>query len=264
MPAIAELLAPLRAEPERAAVLCDIDGTLAPIAERPEAAAVPDAAREALRALAGRYGMVACVSGRRAAEARRLVGVQGLIYVGNHGLEALWPDGDEVRLDPATSKGEARAREFIAGIDRARLDAVGLRIEDKGPIQALHWRGVPSPAAAELQAKEVAALAQASGLAPRWGRKVLELRPMAGIDKGSAILRLMLDHRQLRRALYGGDDRTDLDAFRALRWMVSSDRLEQAVCVGVSSEEGPAELAELADLVIEGPSGFLAVLEALV
>jgi trehalose-phosphatase len=221
-------------------------------------------ARDVLRSLAERYGLVACVSGRRAAEARRLVGVEGLIYIGNHGFEALWPDGEEPRVDAAVGGREGRPREFIEGLDQARLGAVGLRVEDKGPIQAIHWRGAPSAAAAELQAKEVAALAQASGLVPRWGRKVLELRPVAGIDKGSAILRLLLEHRTIDRALYGGDDRTDLDAFMALRWMQSAGRLVAAVCVGLTSEEGPAEIAERSDVVVEDPEGFLELLETLI
>jgi trehalose 6-phosphate phosphatase len=264
VPAIAELLEPLRANPGSSAILCDIDGTLAPIAERPELAEVPQRARGTLRRLAERYALVACVSGRRAAEARSLVGVEGLIYIGNHGFEALWPDGEGPRVDAAVGGREDRAREFVESIDEARLAAVGLRVEDKGPIQALHWRGAPSAAAAELQAKEVAALAQASGLVPRWGRKVLEIRPVAGIDKGSAILRLLLEHRAVDRALYGGDDRTDLDAFRALRWMASGGRLAAAVCVGISSEEGPAEIAERSDIAVEDPEAFLELLETLI
>ena len=97
----AEALAPLRADPERAAVLTDIDGTLAPIVERPELAAVPDGARAVLAELSGRFGIVGCVSGRRAAEARDLVGVEGIAYAGNHGLELLLPGDSEPRLDPS-------------------------------------------------------------------------------------------------------------------------------------------------------------------
>ena len=80
------LLAPLRESPQRTAVLCDVDGTLAPIAARPDEAAVPDAARAVLEALARRYALVGCVSGRRAAEARAMVGLDSLTYIGNHGL----------------------------------------------------------------------------------------------------------------------------------------------------------------------------------
>jgi trehalose 6-phosphate phosphatase len=262
VPATAELLAPLRAEPRASAILCDVDGTLAPIAARPEQSSVPDDAREALRSLADRYGLVACISGRRAVDAKRLVGISELVYVGNHGFETLYPGEDEPRLDPTVGERGEATRRFVSSLDSNRLGVVGIRLEDKGPIQALHWRGAPSQAAAMLQAKEVAALAQAAGLIPRWGRKVLELRPVAGIDKGAAVTRLLRDEA-MRRAMYGGDDVTDLDAFRALRWMRSSDRLEVAVCVGVTSDEAPAELAEQADLLVDGTTEFVDLLRSL-
>jgi trehalose-phosphatase len=262
VPATAELLAPLRAEPRASAILCDVDGTLAPIAARPDESSVPEEAREALRTLADRYGLVACISGRRAIDAKRLVGIERLVYVGNHGFEALHPGEDEPRLDPTVGERGEVTRRFVSTLDPSRLGVVGIRLEDKGPIQALHWRGTPSQAAAELQVKEVAALAQAGGLIPRWGRKVLELRPVAGIDKGAAVTRLLRDEA-MRRAMYGGDDVTDLDAFRALRWMRSSDRLEAAVCVGVASDEAPAELAEQADFLVDGTSEFADLLRSL-
>ena len=82
------LLVRFRSEPERAAILLDIDGTLAPIVERPEDAAVPPDTRAEVERLAAKYGLVACVSGRTAADARALVGLDGLEYVGVHGLEA--------------------------------------------------------------------------------------------------------------------------------------------------------------------------------
>jgi trehalose 6-phosphate phosphatase len=262
VPATAELLEPLRAEPRASAILCDVDGTLAPIAARPDESVVPDEARAALETLAGRYALVACISGRRATDARRLVGLDELVYVGNHGFETLHPGELEPRLDPTVGERAERTRRFVSTLDPSRLGAVGIRLEDKGPIQALHWRGAQSQAAAELQAKEVAALAQAAGLVPRWGRKVLELRPVAGIDKGAAVTGLLRD-TGVARALYGGDDVTDLDAFRALRWMRSSDRLDAALCVGVASDEAPPELAEQADLLVAGTEEFVDLLRSL-
>ena len=64
-------------------------------------------------------------------------------------------------------------------------------------------------------------------------------------------------------AVYAGDDRTDLDAFRRLRELSESGELEAAVCVGIVSAEGPREIAEEADLTVDGPAGWLALLEAL-
>ncbi|MGH2952497.1 MAG: trehalose-phosphatase [Solirubrobacterales bacterium] len=252
-------LEPLRAEPGRAAILTDVDGTLAPIAARPEQASVPEPARAVLRELAGRFALVGCVSGRRAAEARRLVGVEELLYVGNHGLERLEPGMDEPAFDPELRGREELAAELVGTLDRGRLDAVGIRIEDKGPIQALHWRGAGSLAAAELEAREAAALAQARRLHPHWGRKVLELRPLAEVDKGTVIERVLGEH-ELRAALYAGDDSTDLDAFDGLRRLADAGTIERAVCVGVASDEGPAAIAERADVVAAGTDGFVELL----
>jgi trehalose 6-phosphate phosphatase len=252
-------LEPLREEPGRAAILTDVDGTLAPIVERAEDAAVPAAAREALAALSKRFALVGCISGRRAEEARRLVGLEALAYAGNHGLELLMPREEEPRPDASVAGREQEAAEFLAGVD-GRLEAAGLRREDKGPIQALHWRGSVDEAAAESRAHEIAIEAGRAGLEPRWGRKVLELRPVGGGGKDGAVASLLAGGT-LDRAVYAGDDRTDLDAFRRLRDLREEGRLVAAVCVGVLSPEGPAELAEEADVTVEGLDGWLAILE---
>jgi trehalose 6-phosphate phosphatase len=252
-------LEPLRREPERAAILTDVDGTLAPIVERAEDAAVPAAAREALAALSERYALVGCISGRRAEEARRLVGLDSLAYAGNHGLELLLPGEEAVQPDPSVAGRETEAAEFLAAVDGERL-AVGLRQEDKGPIQALHWRGSPDEETAEARAHEIANEAGKAGLEPRWGRKVLELRPMGGGGKDGAVASLLAGER-IDRATYAGDDRTDLDAFRRLRELQEEGRLSTAVCVGVLSAEAPAELAEESDVTVGGLDGWLAILE---
>jgi trehalose 6-phosphate phosphatase len=259
---IAEAVAPLRDAPGAAAIVSDVDGTLAAIAPRPEEASVPPEARALLRALAPRYGLVACLSGRRALEAARLVGVPELVYVGNHGLEQLHPGDSEPRLDAGLGGREDEAARFVAGLDAEALAREGLRIEDKGPIQSLHWRGAGDQAVAEGSARRIAERAQAAGLAPRWGRKVLELRPALALDKGTAV-RGLIGAAGARAALYAGDDRTDLDGFRAMRTLREEGGLDDAVCVGIASREGPAELAGEADLVLEGPDEFLEVLRAL-
>ena len=256
------LLEALRADPARTAVLTDVDGTLAPIAERPEQAAVPARASELLASLSERYGLVACISGRQAVEARRLVGVEGIAYAGNHGFELLLPGEDEPRLDPALDGREREAAEFLADLDGNGLAAAGLRREDKGPIQALHWRGTGDESGAEARAHEIAAAAGGAGLEPRWGRKVLELRPVGGGGKDAAVAGLLAG-RQIVNAVYAGDDRTDLDACRRLRELRGEGRLQTTACVGVVSPEAPPELTEESDLIVDGPQGWLALLAEL-
>ena len=254
-------LSPLRAAPASSAILTDVDGTLAPIVERPEQAAVPDAARDALVSLSERYGLVGCISGRRAEEARRLVGVDEIAYAGNHGLELLLPGGGGPQLDPSLRDRERAAAEFIAA-QAGVVEVAGLRVEDKGPIQALHWRGAAEERTAEARAHELAAEAGRAGLEPRWGHKVLELRPAGGGGKDAAVAALLATDG-ITVAMYAGDDRTDLDAFRRLRELRDSGELEAALCVGVASPEAPPELAQESDWTVDGPAGWLAALESL-
>ena len=256
-----QVLEELRADPPRTAILSDVDGTLAPIVERPEQAAVPARATELLRALSERYGLVACVSGRRALEARRLVGVEGIAYAGNHGFELLLPGEEAPSLDPAIEGRERQAEEFLAGLD-GELGGAGLRREDKGPIQALHWRGAADERAADAHAHEIAADAGRAGLEPRWGRKVLELRPVGGGGKDAAVAALLAGV-EVSTAAYAGDDRTDLDACRRLHELREEGLLARTVCVGVLSPEGPPELREESDLTVEGPEGWIELLAEL-
>jgi trehalose 6-phosphate phosphatase len=259
---VAELIDPLRSEPRAAAVLSDIDGTLAPIVSDPAEAGVPRGARAVLSRLARRYALVGCLSGRAAVEARRIVGLDELVYAGNHGYELLRPGESAPTPDPALRGHEDVARRFVDGLDHRRLASAGFRIEDKGPILALHWRGAADERSARELVEEVAASAADHGLVPHPGRKVLEIRPLAGIDKGTAIT-LLLEQGSIANALYGGDDITDLDAFAALRERRRAGALRSAICVGVGSEEGPVEIADRADVVVDGPDGYLDLLRGL-
>lgn len=259
---LAAAIAHLRADPVHTAILTDVDGTLAPIVERPEQAAVPERARELLSELSERFGLVGCISGRRALEARRLVGVERLAYAGNHGLELLLPGEEEPRLDPSLAGEEGAAAAFVAGLDRDALTETGVRFEDKGPIQTLHWRGAADERLAEARAREIAVEAGKAKLEPRWGRKVLELRPRGGGGKDGAVAALLAGG-EISAATYAGDDRTDLDAFRRLRELREEDWLETVVCVGVASPEAPPGLVEECDVAVDGPSGWLALLEEL-
>jgi trehalose 6-phosphate phosphatase len=259
---LAALIQPLRERPDASAVLTDIDGTIAPIVREASEASVPDHTRDLLRALASTYALVGCLSGRRAEDARRVVGLNELFYSGNHGFELLMPGDSEVRPDPSLDGHQEDARRFVEALDGSELADAGIRIEDKGPIVGLHWRGAPSEDAAESLAHEIASKAEWQGLVSHQGRKILEIRPNVPINKGIAVAALIAA-RPVANALYGGDDRTDVDAFTGLRTLQDDGRLESAVCIAVGSDESPPEVAEAADLTVPGPGGFSHVLEAL-
>jgi trehalose 6-phosphate phosphatase len=229
------LLRRLNENPSRAAIFLDVDGVLAPIVEVPEDAAVPAETRAELERLAVGYGLVACVSGRTSSDAARLVDVEGIRYVGTHGLE----------LEPEAGEWRARLHDFTATVEWPYT-------EDKGLTVAYHYRLADDGEAAEAFLEEVADRARSFGLVALFGRKVLELRPPIHADKGTAVRRL-LDETGLTRALYAGDDTTDLDAFRGL----ASAGLEVAVRVAVASPEAPPGLEGDADVVVPSPAAFL-------
>lgn len=259
---LAEQLAPLRADPARSAVLLDVDGTLAPIVRHADDATVPEAVRGLLIKVAKRYGVVACVSGRRAADARRIVSIGSIAYVGAHGGELLRPGNVRPEVDRALEDWTRRVQDFAREADNAHLSRLRVRLEDKSSIVAFHWRGTPDEEAAQAAVHELANRAEAVGLSTHWGRKVLEVRPPVRMDKGIGIRRLLRE-ADVAAALYAGDDATDLDAFGALAELAAQGRLETVICVGIGSEEGPREIFERADVVLDGPGEVRALLEAL-
>jgi trehalose 6-phosphate phosphatase len=233
-----EPLAALAAEPAAAALFFDVDGTLAPIVAQPEDARVPDATRSELRRLAARYGLVACVTGRTGKVARAIVGVPELTYVGEHGLE----------LDPEAEEWRDQIRVFAA---RAPWP-----VEEKPLSAAFHYRTAPDRDAARRQLERVEADARAAGFRTRWGRLVLEVLPPIETSKRTAVEHLLARTR-LRRALYAGDDTTDLDAFAAL------DDLELGVRLAIASPESPPALRERADIVLDSPAALAELLAEL-
>jgi trehalose 6-phosphate phosphatase len=233
-----ELLLQLAAEPRRAAILLDVDGTLAPIVERPEDARIPEETRQELGRLASRYALVACVSGRAGTDVGRLVGVPGVAVVGEHGLE----------LAPDAAAWAGRVAEFASGVDWPA--------ERKSLSVSFHFRRAEDEAAARAYLTRVEEAARAEGLVPRWGRMVLEVRPPVEAHKGTAVAALV-QRANVSRALYAGDDTTDVDAFAGL------DGLELGVRVAVDSLEAPPALLAAADVVVEGTDGVLAMLREL-
>ena len=259
-----EAIAPLRAEPRRVAILFDIDGTLAPIVDHASDANVPESTRQLLIAVSRRYGLVACVSGRRASEARAMVSIGSMTYVGSHGVELLRSGWTEAVMDPEVADWVRRIHDFGRENDSADARKRRVRLEDKGPIVAFHWRGAPDEDAAKAAVDAIAERAKTAGLRTHWGRKVLEVRPPVKIDKGAGIARLLNEIGDgIDMAMYVGDDTTDLDAFRTLTELAQEGRLSRALRVGVRSEEGPSEIIEQADIAIDGPEGVRELLTAL-
>jgi trehalose 6-phosphate phosphatase len=258
-----ELLRPLKEDPEHSAVLLDVDGVLAPIVSHPDDAHMPETTRRPLIEVAKLYGVVACVSGRRASDARRVVSLGSIAYLGSHGSEILRPGSIATEMDRELQAWTRRVQNFAREHYSEHLRRLRVRLEDKEAIAALHWREVPDEEEAEAAIREVAEAAERAGFNAHWGRKVLEIRPPVRIDKGAGIVSLLRD-TELTAALYVGDDTTDLDAFRGLGELVELGSLKQALRVGVASDETPAALEEAADVMVDGTDGVRNLLRALI
>jgi trehalose 6-phosphate phosphatase len=235
------LIARLTSAPDETGIFLDFDGVLAPIVSRPEDAYLPAETRAELARLVARYALVGVVSGRAGEDVRARVGVDGVVYVGSHGLE----------LNPEAERWRQRIRDFASGVSWSQQHT-----ELKGLTISFHFRDAADERAAVRELEEIAERATDEGLVARFGRKVLEVLPPIGSNKGTAV-RHLLESGGLTRALVAGDDTTDIDAFRAV------DDMEHAVRVAVVSSESPAMLRDYADIVVESTEEFLDLLRRL-
>jgi trehalose 6-phosphate phosphatase len=252
----------LLAEPARAVVALDYDGTLAPIVDRPEDAVPAPGALEALGRLARTVGAVALITGRPAREVVRLARLDrapdlvSLQVLGQYGLQ---------RWDARSGRFESP--EALPGVDvaRRRLPSLladapdGVAVEDKDQALVVHFRRAADPDAALASLREpLTSLASEVGLEPHPGRRVLELRP-PGFDKGGA-LRELLHRREARSVLFAGDDLGDLPAYDAVEAAREAGTPGVLVC---SRSPEVTELVERADLVVDGPEGVVDLLSRL-
>jgi trehalose 6-phosphate phosphatase len=201
----------------RLLLLLDFDGTLAPIVADPTAARLPLPVRDLLVSLAGSgHTLPAVISGRALDDVRTRVGVPGLTYAGNHGLEIegpgfrfLEPEADRLRplIDAVCTSLSARLRGMP-----------GVEVENKGLTASVHFRRAPASQTHVLEAVWGELVPRGRQLVLRMGNMVCEVRPAIEWNKGSAALwlRARLGNGNATLPIYAGDDHTDEDAFAAL------------------------------------------------
>lgn len=227
----------------------DFDGTLSAIVDHPDDAVTLPGVIEVITRLEATFGRIGIVSGRPVEFLRRAVPVEGVALVGQYGLER-W-EGGRVVVD-------TRAAEYAASIaavaDAAEVELPGVFVERKGTVAVtLHWR---TAAGLGDQARMWAdAVASRQGLAIYPTKMAVELRPPLPVDKGDGVERLAAG---MDGALFAGDDHGDLSAFDALDRLTANGSLAHALRVAVRSAEEPPELIARADVLVDGPPGFLA------
>jgi trehalose 6-phosphate phosphatase len=238
----------------------DFDGTLSPIAPTPPEAVFYPGAGEALARAAARVSVAGIITGRAVDDVCAKVGLPELLYVGNHGLE--WLDGGERVDHEAGLKAETGIRdamERIASRLAEQTSLEGMLFENKRLSASIHYRNAPDPVNIGLQLLPIVEEeAAAHGLRTTSGKMLVELRPMAVVSKGTA-LEQIVRQRQLRGAVFFGDDVTDVDGFRALHRMRDQEGLKGVAIAIRSAEVHPDVIAE-ADVVLDGVPDTVAVL----
>jgi trehalose 6-phosphate phosphatase len=231
-------------------IVSDIDGTLSPISPTPDTAIVGPRSRAALETLCQRIALVAACSGRAAQDAHDKIGLDCMVYVGNHGFER-WQRG-QVDTAPAARDARIALANVILALKPMLLP--GMLIEDKGATFSVHYRLLPDPDYIEKTFYPVIEkLAHDSGLVVFQGRRVFEVRPAFPINKGTA-LRTLVEEYHLGAVVFLGDDTTDVDAMKTARALRESGEC-QAYSVGVVSPEAPAIIYESADALVKGVVG---------
>ena len=248
------------AAPAAAALLCDIDGTISPIAPRPADAHVPDAFRELLAALVRRIGLVAFVTGRSLEDGRRMIPLEGAAYIGTHGLETMAADGSHT-VEPQAERYVAVIHEVAeAAVRDLDCEALGVVIEDKRTVLAIHYRLAEDAAATRHQIlARVIEPARERGLAIATGHFAFEVRPPLPFDKGTAVRRLLAAGDYFT-AMGCGDDLTDITAFTAIREWGERDARRTTVAVAAVTDETPRPVTEAADVLVRATPGVHEVL----
>lgn len=250
-------------ERRRAGLFTDFDGTLSPLAPTPDAATIEPSAAIALGELTVHIDVVGIVTGRAAEDARVRAGIPDLLYVGNHGLE--WMHQGQHTIHPAGIATERVLGPALSAI-RQRLEQVasleGVIFEDKRLSGSIHYRLSEDPLAVGSQLASITdEVAQEYGLRVSAGKMVFELRPLAEVNKGTALEMLITQHH-LDAAVFFGDDITDVDGFLALGRIARQS--DTRVCsIGVLTPDTAPSVIESSDFLLDGVAGVSATLHRL-
>ncbi|HEX2909978.1 MAG TPA: trehalose-phosphatase [Chloroflexia bacterium] len=268
---------------ERVGLASDIDGTLSPIVTIPSEARVLPESREALRLLQqnGRFEVIALVTGRPPLQAHSMVGLTDMLYLGNHGLEALLPGAEQpapvisaqpyiVAIATALEEIKTGLQQLVSPRETDSSDWLEkVLFENKGVTASIHYRLTPDPEYARQVILELAnTYAAKKGLWVKEGRMVVELRPPLEINKGTALADLVKLYR-LDGLIFMGDDLTDIDGFRSLKLLEESGIIReegqtapfQAIAIGVTSPEMDPSLALSSDYLLPGVEGVARFLQ---
>ena len=204
-------------------LLSDYDGTLTPIVSRPEEAILPRDAKEKLNVLAQKPAFsVGIISGRPLSEVKALVGIDGIYYAGNHGLEIEGPGLNFI--NPGAKEAQITIKELVQSSSTKLASIEGVIVEDKGLSLSIHYRLVKQDdekVVAEIVRQITSPWLRDGKIRLTSGKKVWEIRPPVDWHKGKAVETIIKEMKTVLRngqwlTIYLGDDTTDEDAFKII------------------------------------------------
>ncbi len=237
------------------AIVTDIDGTISQIAPTPDEALVTDSMRKELINLQEKFNLVAVISGRSVLNAIKMVGVEGLLYVGNHGLEFL--KNGRISMHPEIEKYLPQIQKTGQKLKNDDLSNInGLIFEDKGICYSIHYRlSNPSENVREKIINTINSDPECRKLKISEGRQLVELKPPVSCDKGT-ILNNIIEEYNLQKIIYLGDDITDADAFNKLKELENDGKIKGASIL-VLSNEIPSDVKKDSDFFVNNVNEVL-------
>uniref|UniRef100_A0A1B6M5T0 Uncharacterized protein n=2 Tax=Graphocephala atropunctata TaxID=36148 RepID=A0A1B6M5T0_9HEMI len=221
------------------ALLLDYDGTLAPIAPHPDLAVLPDETKHVLERLANMSDVyISVISGRNVHNVKEMVGIEGLTYAGNHGLEILHPDGSRF-VHPMPAEYQDKCSDLLKTL-QDQVCKEGAWVENKGALLTFHYRETPAELRPNM-VKQAKALIEAAGFKAGQAHCAIEAKPPVQWNKGRASIYILrtsfgLDWSERIRIIYAGDDTTDEDAMEALKGMAATFRVTSSQIIKTAAE----------------------------
>lgn len=224
---------------DKLALLLDYDGTLAPIAPHPDLGILPLETKGVLERLANTPDVyISIISGRNVHNVKKMVGIEGLTYAGNHGLEIIHPDGTRF-VHPIPVEMEDKVSDLLKTLQE-QVCKDGAWVENKGPLLTFHYRETPLDIRPELVSLAQQLIEQA-GFKAGQAHCAIEVKPPVQWNKGRASIYILrtafgLDWNERIRIIYAGDDVTDEDAMQALKGMAATFRVTQSQMVRTAAD----------------------------
>lgn len=235
---------------KKTAVITDIDGTISKIVLDPDEAMITQIMRETLLKLVNKFQLVGIVTGRNVKNAKEMLEVDGLLYIGSHGLEYL--KNDEIYIEPEVEEYLPLIKKVAQDIQTEELCNINnILFQEKGLCFTVHYRKCEDPEG--TRRKILDAINKLEGLENfkiTEGRKVVEIRPKIGHDKGTILEKLIFEN-SIEKIIYSGDDVTDVDAFNKLKELKGEGKVN-GVGIVVVSEEVPEFVKENASYYVNG------------